>query len=157
MLNEFDEMKSYLNVILKDENLQIINGLAKRYLMDYYNKQKDYTKSITTADKIIAEQKKDKDLTCDVYYAKGLIYQYSLANIEEAAKCYTDMLNNYPDNTLSKLAKHQLKKMGIEVKENTPNTVSNTNKILSSNNYPNPFNRRNNNSRKRCNNKRFSG
>ena len=109
-------------------------------MVDYYKKQKDYEKAISIADEIIKEEQIDKELLCDVQFEKGLIYQYSLEKNDEATKCYTDILNNYQDNKLAKLAKNHLNHLGIHVEKNANNSVIDIENGFSTSSYPNPFN-----------------
>ncbi len=139
-LNDYQAMKKFLDETLSDKNLLILSGLSKRFMIDYYNNQKDYSNSISLADEIIKEHQQDKDLLCDVQFEKGLLYQYSLSNNDEAIKCYNSILTNYPDNVLTKPAKRHLKSLGIVVKENAPKLAANTESNFSLDNYPNPFN-----------------
>jgi tetratricopeptide (TPR) repeat protein len=128
-LADYNSMKNLLTGISSNKNLSSLIGLSKRFMIDYFIKQKDYTSAPN-----------DRDLLCDVQFEKGLIYQYSLENTDEAVKCYNNILTNYPENRLAKTAKRHLKNLGIEVKENEQKSATNTNNNLTLDNYPNPFN-----------------
>jgi FlgD Ig-like domain len=79
-------------------------------------------------------------LLCDVQFERGLIYQYSLSENDEAEKCYADVLNSYPDNKLATMAKHHLESMQVKLKKSLTDSTSNTFNSFTLNNYPNPFN-----------------
>ncbi len=139
-VNDYDGMRSFLEKVQTDKNLESLNGVSKRFMIDYYINNKQYDKALSIADEILNDKSSNSDLLCDVTYAKGLIYQYSLDKNNEAQKCYSNILNNYPDNNLAKAAKRHLSDMGIEVKEKTSQASESTGAKLSSGNYPNPFN-----------------
>jgi tetratricopeptide (TPR) repeat protein len=141
-MNDYEGMKAYLDATVNNKNLSSLNGLARKYMMDYYCNQKDFTQALAIADGILNEKSTNTDLICYVLYSKGLIYQYSLDQKEEAQKIYDSIITNYPDDASVELAKIQLKGMGVEVKENKKAAETAAMKELKfdSSNYPNPFN-----------------
>jgi tetratricopeptide (TPR) repeat protein len=141
-VNDYEGLKTYLEAIVDKKELLNLNGLAKKYLMDYYCNQSNYAQALTLADEIITNNSTDTDLICHILYSKGLIYQYSLDRKDEAIKIYEEILSNYPDNAAAMPAKIQLKNMGVEVKDIdiSDKTVTKTELKFDSGNYPNPFN-----------------
>ena len=139
-LDDYSSMKNLLDKISSDKSLSLLSGFSKRFMIDYFNNQKDYTNSLSLADEIIKGHQEDKDLLCDVQLEKGLIYEYSLSNNNDAIKCYNNILSDYPDNKLATIAKHHLEKLGVEIKKGVANSQDNKNIINSISNYPNPFN-----------------
>jgi len=133
-------MKTYLQDIQSNNKFGQMSGFAKRFMIDYYVHNKDYTNAINTADDIINTLPSDTVLLCDAQFAKGLIYQYSLNDVDKATKCYYNIIADYPDNVLAKTAKRHLKSLGIEVKVIAPKTTAKVESILSLDNYPDPFN-----------------
>jgi len=139
--SDYEGFKSYLETICKNEKLVNINGILKRLLMDYYSHRKDYARTLALADEITKENTSDGELTSDVLYAKGLIYEYSLDKKEEAKKIYTEIVSDYADKSIYRMAKQQLMNMGIEVAEKKSQDLTGSDELIfSSSNYPNPFN-----------------
>lgn len=139
-LDDYEQMRRYLQEVIANKSLASLKGLANRLMIDYYNNLKDFNKALSTADEILKSEKNDVGLICDVLYAKGLLLDYSLNKNQEAIDSYTSIIKNYPDNAYGKLAKQQLKKLGISIEK--PKEVITEEKVttLTSSNYPNPFN-----------------
>lgn len=138
-LGDYDGMKTYLQSVLADNNLKTESGLAKRFMIDYYSGQKDFTTAIKTADEILAG--KDTNYICDALYAKGYIYSHDLNNQDEAVKCFSDIINNHSYNSLVTLAENELQLLGVDAKKiAVNNTDVNNNSDICISNYPNPFN-----------------
>ena len=143
LLKDYEGMKIYLQGILKDKNLINASGLAKRYMIEYYSRQKDYAAAIKTADEILSnkEYTKDSSLICEALYAKGYIYSHNMDNQEEAVKCFSEMVNKYSENSLITLAENELELLGIESHKNAKeNPAIDNNLGYDINSYPNPFN-----------------
>jgi hypothetical protein len=147
MLGDYEGMNNYLHATAADSKLKNVSGLAKRFIMDYFSHQKDFTSALKTGDEILAalqsnaSQAKDENLTCDVLYAKGLIYSHDLNNSKEAVACFSDIIANHSDNTLADFAKNELQILGIDAEKiAVKNTEVNNSSTISTSNYPNPFN-----------------
>jgi tetratricopeptide (TPR) repeat protein len=144
LLNDYEGMSNYLQAVISDNNLKNVSGLAKRFLMDYYSHQKDFTTALKTADEILTALKNksgDENLTCNVLYAKGLIYAHDLNESKEAITCFSDIINNHQDNTLADFAKNELQLLGVDAEKiAVKNTDVNNSSDISTSNYPNPFN-----------------
>jgi len=142
-LRDYDGLKTYLTSIAGNKKFENITGIAKRLLMDYYNYQNEFNSALTLADEIIKENISNNELIGDVLFAKGLVYENSLNNKDEAKKIYTELVTNYADNSIYKMAKQQLRNLGIEVEEKRGKEISvDESKTLTfeTSNYPNPFN-----------------
>jgi len=142
-LKDYEGLKLYLTSIAGNKKFENIKGVAKRFMMDYYNYQNEFNSALTLADEIIKENILNNELIGDLLYAKGLIYENSLNNKDEAKKIYTELVTNYADNSIYKMAKQQLRNLGIEVKEKRGKeiAVNESNKLtFETSNYPNPFN-----------------
>ncbi len=139
-LKDFDTMKLFLEKLEGDKKYDLSGGLAKRFMVDYYLKNADYNQALSTADEIIKEQKSDEDLVCNAIFRQGLIYQYSLSDKDKASKCFTSIINKYPNNKLVKQAKNHLGYMDMEVKAILADSSANTIGGFSTESYPNPFN-----------------
>lgn len=135
-------MKVFVDEIIGNKDLVNLHNRAERHLIDYYANKKDYSSAVKMADNILDAEKFDEDLICEVLFSKGLLFEYSLEQKEEATKTYEGMLTSYPQNVMAKYAKQQLRNMGKRVQEESPK-ISSTGKNMSefsSSNYPNPFN-----------------
>jgi hypothetical protein len=141
-MNDYEGMKTYLDALTNNKDMPGLNGLAKKYMMDYYCNKKDYSQALTIADGINKGYSTDADLICNTLYSKSLIYQYSLNNPEQAQKIYESLWADYSDNSIGELVKYQLKKMGIDVKDikKTDSKDVKSELVFDSKNYPNPFN-----------------
>jgi tetratricopeptide (TPR) repeat protein len=142
-LEDQDAMKSFLKRIKDHARLSKVSGLAKRFMIDYLSRRKDFDNAIVTANEIIEEQAGDKDLVCDVLFAKGLIYSHDLNQPAEAAQCFSNIINNYPDNPLVKLAGKELELLGYDDPKSAKQTAAGDGAQImefSAANYPNPFN-----------------
>lgn len=142
-LEDHEAMKSFLKKIKDDAKLSNVSGLAKRFMIDYHSSQKDFDNAIATANEIMKEQTSDKELVCDVLFAKGLIHSHDLNQPAEAAQCFSNIINNYPDNPLVNLAENELELLGYEVSKNAKQTAADDGAKItefSAANYPNPFN-----------------
>jgi tetratricopeptide (TPR) repeat protein len=140
-------MNSYLQKVLADKNLSYESGLAKRFLIEYYSHQKDFSSAISTANEVLSSlnsnkgETSDSSLTCDILYAKGYIYAHDLDNKDEAVKCFSDIMSNYPDNSLVTLAENELELLGVDVGKIAKEKPKVENKPgFSTSSYPNPFN-----------------
>jgi subtilisin family serine protease/tetratricopeptide (TPR) repeat protein len=138
-LGDYDGMKTCLQAVLADNKLKAESGLAKRFMIDYYSGQKDFTTAIKTADEILAG--KDTNYICDALYAKGYIYSHDLNNQDEAVKSFSDIIINHSYNSLVTLAKNELQFLGVDAEKiSAKNTDVNNSLEISTGNYPNPFN-----------------
>jgi len=140
--NDYEGMKVFVDEIIGNKDLVNLHNRAERHLIDYYANKKDYSSAVKMADNILDAEKFDEDLICEVLFSKGLLFEYSLEQKEEATKTYEGMLTSYPQNVMAKYAKQQLRNMGKRVQEESPK-ISSTGKNMSefsSSNYPNPFN-----------------
>ncbi len=140
--DKYEELKSFVIGITGNKNVGELSEYAKRLMIDYYTYRRNYNEALSVADDILSSRSKNEDLICEVLLTKGMLYQYSTDQKEEAIKIYEEMLSLYPQNGSTKFAKEQLKQMGIAVKEAAPKLANNSEEKIefSSSNYPNPFN-----------------
>lgn len=137
-IEDYESMKDFLQGIKKESN---ISGLAKRFMIDYYLEQKDYTTAISIADQLIKETKSDANQTIDALYAKGLILAHELKEFSKAAECFNEIIKSYPDNPMVDMTRNQLMLLGYEISKEEKEEITVNNKSeLSIGNYPNPFN-----------------
>ena len=138
-LDDYDAMRLYLEKVMKEHPQ--VNGLAKRFMIDYYTGKKEYLSALAAADELLNEQSKDELLTADVLYKKGLILSHNLSKPLEAAECFSNIVNNYSDNPLSGLADNELKRLGSQAeKDINYEATAGENNEFATGNYPNPFN-----------------
>jgi tetratricopeptide (TPR) repeat protein len=147
LLDDYEGMNNYLQTILANKNLTPESGLSKKFLIEYYSHKKDFASALNTADEVLSKLNgnkgvaADSELICEVLYAKGCIYSHDLNNKDDAVKCFSDMLNNYPDNSLEVLARNELLSLGTDPEKITKKiTTTDNNLEISTNCYPNPFN-----------------
>ncbi|MGD8782594.1 MAG: T9SS type A sorting domain-containing protein [Ignavibacteria bacterium] len=144
---DFEGMKTFLDEIITNNDLQNLHGTAELYSADYYTSQQNYYQALETLDNIILSYGEEdsktfnENLVCESLISKGYIHEFSLNNPDDAIEDYSKVLSNYPENIFAKYAKIQLKNLGIESEE-TPGSenLSNESSELSIENYPNPFN-----------------
>ncbi len=140
-LDDFKGMNLFLQEISKNSKLINKKGLAKRLMIDYYIHENDFTNAISIADETIKENANDKNLLCDVVLAKGLIYSHNLDNETAAISAFSDIINNYSDNSLVEFAKSELKLLEVKPeKQAKENSSEESNLEFSTSSYPNPFN-----------------
>ena len=137
---DFADMKNFLSGILGKSEYATLKPQAERLMMEYYRLAKDFKKAIETADNLIKNYKEDADYLSGVLYAKGLIEAYDLNQPDIAAKTFSNILQQYPENSLAVLAKNELKILGKEVNEKITSEDEIASNKIELNNYPNPFN-----------------
>ncbi len=71
-----------------------------------------------------------------------MINEYSLSNKDEAINDFSNIINNFPQESLTRFAKRELSKLGIEINyKQNQNIFSQKGDLeFSTNSYPNPFN-----------------
>ncbi len=142
-LGRTNELKSYVEELLNDKNVETFYPHIERHLIPVYIEQKDYNNAIATAESVKKKSLDDEDLFCEMLYEEGLIYKYNLGNVDEANKKFNDIIANHPKNIMANFAGSELGiKVDSEKEEANPEKESN---IVKSNNlevtsYPNPFN-----------------
>jgi tetratricopeptide (TPR) repeat protein len=148
VLHDYQGMDSFLEKIAGNDGLTSLNSLAKRFLINYYAHQKDYQNAIDIANEILPTTEggnstvsNDTSLICDALYAKGYIYSHDLNDKKNAVECFSSLINQYSQNSLSDLAKNELQILGESSSQaSNGNAVSDSSLGYSINNYPNPFN-----------------
>jgi len=140
LLGDYEGMKAFLQEIIADKKLIHESGWAKRFMLEYYRYNKDFTTAFATAEEIMKERADDKDLLCNVLFAEGLLYAHDLNNPESAAACFSNIVNNYSDNSLVEFAENELEMLGIKSKEIPKENQAIESVEFSAGNYPNPFN-----------------
>ncbi|MBN2010727.1 T9SS type A sorting domain-containing protein [candidate division KSB1 bacterium] len=138
-LDEPEAMLEFIGEIKEEKKLSSLYGLADRYLMLYYQDKADYTSALATADNVSTKYEYDDALQCDVLYAKGIMYAYDMKKTVEAIACFSQIIQNYPDQPLADCAANELERLGESV-EKQPAGTEDENLEFSINNYPNPFN-----------------
>lgn len=138
----YEGLKNFIGEINSNENLKSLFNNSNKLLIDYYTFKKDYKNALLTANGILNSKSVNEDLICDVLLSKGLLYEYSTGQIEEAIKIYKEMVSIYPKNGATKFAKQQLKHLGVIIKDESPKMVDAPEETIEfgSSNYPNPFN-----------------
>ncbi len=138
----YEGLKNFIGEINSNENLKSLFNNSNKLLIDYYTFKKDYKNALLTANGILNSKSLNEDLICDVLLSKGLLYEYSTGQIEEAIKIYKEMVSIYPKNGATKFAKQQLKHLGVIIKDESPKMVDAPEETIEfgSSNYPNPFN-----------------
>jgi len=142
-LDDNEAMMSFLKRIQDDAKLSKVSGMAKRFMIDYHRGQNDFDAAMATVDELMKEQARDKELVCDVLFAKGLILAHDLNQPAEAARCFLTITTNYQDSPLVNLAENELKLLGYEIPDSARQTAAGDNAQItefSAANYPNPFN-----------------
>jgi tetratricopeptide (TPR) repeat protein len=138
---DLSNMKSFILDVKGSEKYLALKPQAERLMVDYYKAMGDFTIAVATADSLLGKYKGDEDYTCDIMYAKGLILAHNLNQPDKAAESFSQIMQQYPKNGLSRLAENELRIMGKEVDKqigkNTPGSVAG---FALLENYPNPFN-----------------
>lgn len=138
--NNYADMKGFLSGILENSEYAELKPQVERLMMEYYRLTKDFTTAIETVDNLIKNYKEDADYICGVLYAKGLIESYDLNQPDKSAETFSNILQQYPGNSLAVLAENQLRILGQEVVEPKAGEGEITSNEIELNNYPNPFN-----------------
>ncbi len=140
MIEDYDSLKIFLQSIISDRKFSKLNGLAKRSMIDYYRINKDFGSALSTADELL-NNNSDTALVCDVLYEKGLICAYDIDDQTQAIDCFSNIVNNYPNNALAIMAENELNSFGIKIQKK-PNETKTFKKPteFAINSYPNPFN-----------------
>jgi tetratricopeptide (TPR) repeat protein len=139
-LGEPDAMLAFIREIQEEKKLSGLYGLAERYRMLYYQDKQDYPAALATADKALIDYKSDAALTCDILYAKGLMYAHDMDQKSNAAACFSTIVNNYPDQLLAEFATNELEVLNENAKQESNGQTNNAAADLKIDNYPNPFN-----------------
>jgi hypothetical protein len=140
MLSDYEGMNVFLQEIIADKNLTKESGWAKRFMLEYYRYNKDFTAAFATAEEIMKERADDKDLLCNVLFAEGLLYAHDLNNPESASAYFLNIVDNYSDNSLAEFAENELEMLGIKPKEIPKENQAIESVEFNAGNYPNPFN-----------------
>jgi hypothetical protein len=145
-LQEYETMKAFLQEIREDGKLANLRSLAKRFMIDYYRDQNDFTNALRIADEILLELKSDespavvKTLITNTLFEKGMIYAHNLNQPAQAAEYFASIIKDYPDDNMVDFARHELWLLGYDVEKEMRKTAVVDNLNFSINNYPNPFN-----------------
>lgn len=145
-LQEYEVMKAFLQEIREDANFVNLRSLAKRFMIDYYRDQNDFTNALRIADEILLELKSDESATVDkplitnTLFEKGMIYAHNLNQPAQAAEYFAIIIRDYPDDNMVDFAKHELWLLGYDIEKEMRETAVVDNLNFSINNYPNPFN-----------------
>jgi tetratricopeptide (TPR) repeat protein len=140
MLGDYEGMKAFLQEIIADKNLTNESGWGKRFMLEYYSHNKDFTTALATAEEIMKERANNEDLLCDVLFAEGLIYLHDLNKTEAAIGCFSDIIIKYPDNDIAAFAENELKFLGVVKKQKDIETSETNIPGFSTGSYPSPFN-----------------
>ncbi len=138
--NDFADMKNFLSVIIGKSEYAALKPQAERLMMEYYRLTKDFKKAIETADNLTKNYKENADYLSGVLYAKGLIEAYDLNQPDIATKTFSNILQQYPENSLAVLAENELRVLGKEVNKKITAEDDIAINEIELNNYPNPFN-----------------
>lgn len=136
-IEEYELMREFLEELKNDSE---IGGYAKRYMIDYYQEQKDYDKALSVADELLKEEKADIDLTNTVLYTKGLLLAHDMDKPEEAAECFSILLQKTFDEGFTALAENELRILGLDAEKQITTDETDDSEELVLENYPNPFN-----------------
>ena len=140
VFGDYDEMKSFLNEIIPDSTLVQLKDAARDFMVDYYRNTKDYDGAISVADAFVNDCKNDSDLVADVILKKGLILHYNKNMPDNAAACFSTIVNNYPGTGAALFARNELQSMNNQANESTGSTGLAVSQGITMTNYPNPFN-----------------
>lgn len=139
-LDEREEMVSYLNELLSQNELQSMSPYIKRYNIEGFLNIQDYKAALQLSDEILNNKDIDQDLRCEMLYEKGIINRFYIKNNSEAYRAFSAITEQYPKHALARMAKGQLS--DIPKGEDKPylKAIAETSGEFKCTNYPNPFN-----------------
>jgi subtilisin family serine protease len=140
VFGDYDAMKSFLNEIMTDSKLTQLKDAARDLMVDYYRNTNDYDSAIGAADAFVNECKNDSDLVADVMLKKGLILHYNKKMTDNAAACFSTIVNNFPGSAAARFAENELQILEGQAKETAKTTGFAVSRGITLTNYPNPFN-----------------
>ncbi len=139
-IKDFEGLRNYIGEITKDKKYGTIKQYADRQMVSCYTSIKDYEKAIGAANEVMTLNNLDTELTDELLYEKGIIYEYILNNNQKAEECFSSIVKNNVSYDMINLASYQLKNMGLAIgKKISASSTSAKGKVELSN-YPNPFN-----------------
>lgn len=139
-LNEKEILLSFLEELLRKNELKEMFPYIRRYFIEGLLDVRDYKEALRLADDILKTKGIDQDLTCEMLYEKGIINKYFINNDSEAFKMFSILTSQYPNHTLSSIAKGQLYSLSKRSDNPYFKSVSEIGNELKCTNYPNPFN-----------------
>ena len=140
VFGDYEEMRGLLNEINADGKLAQLKDAARDFMVDYYRNTNDYDSAMSAADAFVNECKNDSDLVPDVILKKGLILLYNKNMPDNAAACFSAIVNDYPGFAAARLAQNELQSMNRGANESAGSTGLAVSQGITMTNYPNPFN-----------------
>ncbi len=135
---DYEKLRLFIEEINNNSKFEHLKNFAKKYLIDYYINDMNYTNALSVSEEILKETE-DEDLICSLLYEKGMIHQYYLNDPEVAISNYKQICQNYFSNPMVHFAVFQMEMLNekIELPQELFTTATTE---LNANNYPNPFN-----------------
>ncbi|MGA7159786.1 MAG: T9SS type A sorting domain-containing protein, partial [Bacteroidota bacterium] len=140
VFGDYEEMRGFLDEIMTDGKLAQLKDAAKDFMVDYYRNTTNYDSAMSAADAFVSECKNDSDLVPDVILKKGLILLYNKNMPDNAAACFSTIVNDYPGSAAARLAQNELQSMNRGANESAGSTGLVVSQGITMSNYPNPFN-----------------
>lgn len=140
-MKDYEGLESFLSEVMARRDMKSLQGRAKRHLIDCYAFKKDYDTALKIAQEILNGYSADTNLVCDVLFAKGLLYEFSLNRTDEARLMYKSIAGSYPRNWFAKMARERMAILsnGSEPPQKNANASEASTQLVAGN-YPNPFN-----------------
>ena len=133
-------MKNFLTEVIENKIYSTLKPLAERLMVDYYRSIKNFVDAIKATDNLLEKYKNDHDYVCDLLYVKGLMLAHDSNQSDKAVESFSLIIQQYPENSLSKLAENELRIIGQEIDKQTIGKGEITSNEIEIYNYPNPFN-----------------